>query len=169
MYFLVFVFYFYFLFFYFFSGAVIATTFSILIIISIIGIILLNMTNSAFVRFVSQNANYAGIIILKKVQKVKIEIGLSVLIFMFLPTMYNLTQSVFCKFLISHLFLSFVWVSFGFLLHSFCICFIFSFYFSCIFNFISLVLFHSFLNFFDVSFLLLWCCLSSLTLVDVLL
>ena len=85
--------------FYFFSlGAVVAIAATILIIISTIGLLLLRASNSAFIRYVSQNAAYAGIIIIKKVAKIKIEIGLTMLIFLFLPVIYNLTQSIFCKY-----------------------------------------------------------------------
>jgi len=50
-----------------------------------------------FVRYVSQNVNYTSTIILKRVIKAKIEIGLVMFYLLYPPVLYNLVQSVIGK------------------------------------------------------------------------
>jgi hypothetical protein len=46
-------------------------------------------------RYIQQNTTYAAVVILKKVEKVKVEIGLGLLLCLYLPVMFNLLGSVF--------------------------------------------------------------------------
>jgi hypothetical protein len=61
------------------------------------GLFLLSFSKSAFNRFSSLNQAYSSVIILKKCMKVKMEIGLCLLLVLFMPVVYNLVQSVIRK------------------------------------------------------------------------
>ena len=64
------------------------------LIITLIALWLMSFANSAFQRYVSQNEAYTSIIILKKCIKAKVEIGLGLMLFLFVPVLYNLCQAL---------------------------------------------------------------------------
>lgn len=75
-------------------GAAVAISLMVTLIVTLLALFLLSFANSAFMRYVSQNQVYTSIIILKKCVKVKVELGLALLLCLFLPVLYTLTQSV---------------------------------------------------------------------------
>ena len=75
-------------------GGAVAIALMFSLIITMIGLFLMSFTNSAFQRYVSQNEAYTSIIILKKCIKAKVEIGLGLMLFLFVPVVYNLCQSL---------------------------------------------------------------------------
>jgi hypothetical protein len=79
-------------------GGVAITGLSVILIIYILGYVCIRSTEAIFVRYVSQNVAYSSGLILKKVIKSKTEIGLSLMLLLFMPVCYNLVQSVFCKY-----------------------------------------------------------------------
>lgn len=77
------------------TGSVVALCACVVFFIWLIGFVLLRATDAAFVRFVSQNVTYTSTVILKKVLKVKVEIGICLMFALFPPVLYNLVQSIF--------------------------------------------------------------------------
>ena len=75
-------------------GAAVAISLMVTLIVTLLALFFLSFANSAFMRYVSQNEAYTSIIILKKCVKVKVELGLALLLCLFLPVLYTLTQSV---------------------------------------------------------------------------
>ena len=55
---------------------------------------MLRTVEKTFTRYVSQNVSYTSVMILKKVVKSKIEIGLCVMFLIFGPVLYNLTEAL---------------------------------------------------------------------------
>jgi hypothetical protein len=54
----------------------------------------LRITESIFVRYVSQNVSYGSVLILKRVIKAKVEIGVSFLLALYMPVLSTFTQSL---------------------------------------------------------------------------
>ncbi len=75
-------------------GTYLALTAVITVIIWSIGYILLRATEGAFVSFVSQNVGYTSRIIFKKVNKVKLELAMSLILFMYIPVLYTFTKTL---------------------------------------------------------------------------
>jgi hypothetical protein len=76
------------------NGGVLAILGSVVFIIWLIGYLLLRSTESAFMRFVSQNVSYTSTIILKKVVKSKVELGLGLMFILYSPILYNFVASI---------------------------------------------------------------------------
>jgi Ran GTPase-activating protein (RanGAP) involved in mRNA processing and transport len=75
-------------------GGLLATCASVLAILWIIGVLGIKAAESAFARYVSQNVNYTSVIILKRVVKSKLELGFMLMLLLFLPVLYMLSQSI---------------------------------------------------------------------------
>ena len=75
-------------------GTYLALTIAITSIIWLIGYMLLRATEGAFVNFVSQNVGYTSRIIFKKVNKVKLELAMSLILLLYIPVLYNFTQTL---------------------------------------------------------------------------
>ena len=62
----------------------------------------LRASETVFVRYVSQNVGYTATIILKRVVKSKVELGIGLMLILYMPVLYNLMQSIlgiyFCSF-----------------------------------------------------------------------
>jgi hypothetical protein len=76
-------------------GGLVMTMLSVVVIIFLIGCVCIRSVENTFVRYVSQNVAYSSGLILKKVVKSKVEIGLTLMFLLFMPVCYNLMQSVF--------------------------------------------------------------------------
>ena len=68
-----------------------ACVFSFLALLSFVGV---RAVVNAFKRYVSLNVNYTSTIILKRVLKVKVEIGVSLLVVLYTPILYNWSQTI---------------------------------------------------------------------------
>ena len=75
-------------------GGAVALSLMMSLIVTLLALWLLWFANSAFKRYVSQNEAYTSIIILKKCVKVKVEIGLGILLCLFVPVLYTLCQAL---------------------------------------------------------------------------
>jgi hypothetical protein len=75
-------------------GTYLALTIAITLIVWLIGYMLLRATEGAFVSFVSQNVGYTSRIIFKKVNKVKLELAMSLILLLYIPVLYNFTQTL---------------------------------------------------------------------------
>jgi len=75
-------------------GAYLGLTVSIVSIVWLIGYILLRFTEGAFVSYVSQNVGYTSRIIFKKVNKVKLELAMSLILLLYIPVLYTVTQAL---------------------------------------------------------------------------
>ena len=62
--------------------------------ITIMAISLIRSAENAFVRFVSQNVGYTSTMILKRVVKAKVEIGLSLMLTLYIPCLYVFLRSL---------------------------------------------------------------------------
>jgi len=76
-------------------GSSLAIIASILVVYWVIGYMALRTTEVTFVRYVSQNVTYTSSIILKRVVKSKVDIGLAFMLVMYMPALYIFTQSFF--------------------------------------------------------------------------
>jgi hypothetical protein len=54
----------------------------------------LRASETVFVRYVSQNVGYTATIILKRVVKSKVELGIGLMLILYMPVLYNLMQSI---------------------------------------------------------------------------
>lgn len=86
------------------TGIVLGSIFYIGVVIVgtiwVLGYIGIKTTESAFVRYVSQNVAYTSAIILKRAVKAKIDLGIILMCSLYLPVVYTLLQSLLCKFLV---------------------------------------------------------------------
>ncbi len=71
--------------------------FSVVFLIWLLSMFWMRITEQAFIRYVSQNIAYTSIIILKRVVKAKVDIGLVLVISLFMPVIYTLLQAQLCK------------------------------------------------------------------------
>lgn len=75
-------------------GTYLALTIAITAIIWLIGYMLLRATEGAFVNYVSQNVGYTSRVIFKKVNKVKLELAMSLILLLYIPVLYTFTQTL---------------------------------------------------------------------------
>lgn len=54
----------------------------------------LRVTESAFIRYVSQNVSYGSILIIKRAVKAKVEIGILLMFALYMPVLYTFAQSL---------------------------------------------------------------------------
>ena len=66
---------------------------SIFVITWLLGSYGIRAAESSFVRYVSQNVSYTSMIILKRVIKAKVELGILIMLAVYMPSLYNFTQS----------------------------------------------------------------------------
>jgi Ran GTPase-activating protein (RanGAP) involved in mRNA processing and transport len=76
------------------AGGVVVTVVCAVCTVWFIGYCGIRATEIAFIRYVSQNVSYTSVMVLKKAVKAKIEVGFSLMIVVFCPVLYNLTQSL---------------------------------------------------------------------------
>lgn len=67
---------------------------SILFIIWLLGFCAIRAAENSFVRYVSQNVNYTSTIILKRVIKAKVELGIALMLIIFMPVLYSWLQGI---------------------------------------------------------------------------
>ena len=75
-------------------GGILAISASVIVILWALGIYGIKLSEGAFARYVSQNVNYTSIIILKRVIKVKVELGIVFMLLLFLPVLYSWAHAV---------------------------------------------------------------------------
>jgi Ran GTPase-activating protein (RanGAP) involved in mRNA processing and transport len=75
-------------------GGAVVTAICTVFTVWLIGYCGIRSTEVAFIRYVSQNVSYTSVMVLKKAVKAKVEVGLSLMLMVFAPVMYNLTQSL---------------------------------------------------------------------------
>lgn len=75
-------------------SAVLSVIFAVVGIIWLIGFIGIRTTESAFVRYVSQNVAYTSAIILKRAVKAKFDLGLILMCSLYMPLLYVLLESL---------------------------------------------------------------------------
>lgn len=75
-------------------GALVGVGIAVVLVIWVLGYFGIKTTEAAFVRYVSQNVSYTSAIILKRVVKAKIDVGLMLMTALFLPVLYTLLQSL---------------------------------------------------------------------------
>ena len=66
----------------------------IIIVVTLLAVALIRSAESAFVRYVSQNVGYTSTMILKRVVKAKVEIGLALMLLIYTPALYTFLQSL---------------------------------------------------------------------------
>lgn len=64
----------------------------------VLGLMGMRSAEQVFVRYVSQNVSYTSTMILKKVVKAKVEVGLALLLLLLGPVLYNLMQTFICEY-----------------------------------------------------------------------
>jgi hypothetical protein len=69
----------------------------VVIVIWVVGYLGIKITESAFVRYVSQNVAYTSAIILKRASKAKLDLGIILMVSLYLPVLYTLLQALLCK------------------------------------------------------------------------
>lgn len=83
------------------NGLILTSSFAVFLsltgIVWLCGYIGIKVTESAFVRFVSQNVAYTSVIILKRAVKAKFDLGLIFVISLYMPLLYTMLQSVLSK------------------------------------------------------------------------
>lgn len=70
----------------------------IIAVITLIGYYFIRITEASFTRYVSQNVAYTSAIILKRIVKAKIDIGLILLTSLYIPFLYFTLQAMLCTF-----------------------------------------------------------------------
>jgi hypothetical protein len=75
-------------------GGVIALAFCAVCVVWILGLLFIRATEKLFERYVSQNVSYTSSLILKRLIKTKVEIGLVLVSLMYMPFLYSLLKSI---------------------------------------------------------------------------
>ncbi len=74
-------------------GGAVGMLLSVVVIAWLLGSYGIRAAESSFVRYVSQNVSYTSMIILKRVIKAKVELGILIMLVVYMPSLYNFTQS----------------------------------------------------------------------------
>jgi hypothetical protein len=74
-------------------GSLIAVLICVFGVLIVIGFFSIRTVEKVFTRYVSQNVNYTSVVILKKISKVKVELGIFFMLILITPVLYSLLKA----------------------------------------------------------------------------